>query len=172
MSRLPSLSQQHYTTHQSFDITPDYYLHIHTKSLTHQSKYCVDLFDLDLHPSTHSNTSRPLLVVTLAWGLISLIVTLLDIFQEVPLELMLISSVLTLMFGLLAYFSRKTAIIYHHRLTQQALFEILVFSNNAQRDAFVKRLNALLLRLSEYDRPSFYAQQANKSQSKDGLSYN
>ncbi len=64
-------------------------------------------------------------------------------------------------------------IVYHHRQTHQPLFEVLAFDRGKpQRDIFIKRLNALLLRLAEHDRSSFYAQQSDKQQSKDGLSYN
>jgi hypothetical protein len=175
MSKPPSLSQQHYDHHQAFEITPDYYLHVHSKSLTQQGYSHFDLFDLDLHPSRLVTSSRPLLFATLVFILITLIEVLFSFFKGVEhsLEVLVISSSLALLCGLLFYASRKTMIIYHHRQTHQALFEVLVLNKSKpQRDVFIKRLNSLLLRLSEHDRSSFYAQQAGNQPNKNGLSYN
>ena len=174
MSRLPSLSQQHYTHYQSFEITPDFYLSVHAKSLTQQGRHRLDLFDLDLHPSTISTSSRPLLFATGFWMLITVIGLLFSFFKGPGdyIEWLLITSSLTLVCGLLFYLSHKKMIVYYHRQTHQPLFEILTLNQNKiQRTHFIKQLNALLLRLSEHDRSSFYQQSSNSSD-KDGLGYN
>jgi hypothetical protein len=174
MSRVPSLSQQHYTHYQSFEITADFYLSVHAKSLTQQGRYRLDLFDLDLHPSFISTSSRPLLFATGFWMLITVMGLFFSFFRGPSnyVEWLLTASSLTVVCGFLYYLSHKSMLVYYHRQTHQPLFEILTLSQNKiQRTHFIKQLNALLQRLAEHDRTSFY-QQANNSSDKDGLGYN
>jgi hypothetical protein len=175
MSRLPSLTQQHYTHSQSFEITPDFYLSVHAKSLTQQCHSRIDLFDLELHPSSLSTSSRPLLFATGFWMLITVIGLCFSFFKgpENYIEWLVIASSLTVVRALLFYLSHKNVIIYYHRQTHQPLVEILTLNQNqTQRAHFIKQLNTLLSRLVEHDRSSFYAQQASNQATKDGLSYN
>ncbi len=174
MSRLPSLSQQHYTQSQSFEITPDFYLSVHAKSLTQQCHSRIDLFDLELHPSSLSTSSRPLLFATGFWMLVTLIGLMFSFFKGPGnyIEWLLTASSLTFFCGLLFYLSHKSMIVYYHRQTHQPLFEVLTLrQNKVQRTHFTKQLNALLLRLADHDRSSFYQQSGNSSD-KDGLGYN
>lgn len=175
MSRLPSLSQQYLIYQQILEITPDYYLHIHDKSLTQEHEQYVDLFDLEFHPETLNTSSSLLLLLSSLWMLSTLIGLIFSLFQgfEGYLLWLLTSFGLTVMCSLLFFMSQKTLLLYRHRYTQQPLFAIRVFQRNkAQREIFVQRFNTLLQRLSEYDRQSFYARQTNTSIAKDGLSYN
>jgi hypothetical protein len=175
MSKLPSLSQQRYATYQHLELTPDYYMHLQSKSLTRQHEIRFDLFDLDLRPSTQSTSSGPLLLATGMVTLISFILLVLGLFNDFEgyLELFLTGASLAVVGGLLFWLSRKTTLVYHHRLSYEPLFEIRVFHyNKTKREFFVRQLNALLLRIAEHDRSSFYGQQNTEQQDKDSLSYN
>jgi hypothetical protein len=175
MSKFPSLKQQRFTHYQSFDITPDYYLNVHQKRFTYQADSRFDLFDIDIYPSTITTSSKPLLFATIAGMLMSSLGLILYGLRDIRIymDLSFMALALTALCGSLFYLSYKTMLVYHHRITHQTLFEILVFDKTKiQRDSFINGLNTLLHRLSEYDRSSYYAQQSDAQPSKDGLGYN
>ena len=107
--------------------------------------------------------------------IITILLLILGFFKgfEGYLEPILVSASLAVASALLFCFSHKTVLVYHHRLSYQPLFEIQVFNyNKSKREFFVRQLNALLLRIAEHNRSSFYGQQNTEQQDKDSLSYN